>query len=501
MGYLSRFQADFFVSYGHLDNKPVTADEQRWIDRFHADLENRVSEYLGVPVAVWRDNYLNGNHDFAEEIELKLKNAAAMVPVVSPRYLKSEWCERELNAFVRAAESSGGVKIGTRSRLLKAIKTQVEVKDQPDVMRPWLGYEFYRVDQNGRPRELPYWDPEPDAEKKCLEKLDDLAYDLHLLLKDMKAQEEVEPQPQAPAADAKTIYLAETTKDLIDVRDQLRRELMAHGHVVLPDESLPLEAAELKEKVTAWLSGCSLSVHLIGSRFAVVPEGDGETRSTVWLQQELAAERQAAGGFRCLLWMPQGMETSDPRQKDFLARIQQQLLTESRMDLLQTPVEDLKNFVFDKLNAPPEKPAPAEKLEGRVYLICERSDAEAIAPIRECLHQRGVGVDVPLWTGEQSEIREDHEETLKECDAVLIYYGSASEAWLRQKTRDLIKVKGLGRLRPFLSQAIYVGPDETDAKRFYANPEFVVIRNFGPFNAERLQLFFAAMEKKQGVSA
>ena len=89
MPYLSRFEADLFVSYGHLDNGSAGSDEQRWIDRFHADLENRVSEYLGVPVAVWRDNYLNGNHDFSAEIELKLKNAAAMVPVVSPRYLKS----------------------------------------------------------------------------------------------------------------------------------------------------------------------------------------------------------------------------------------------------------------------------------------------------------------------------------------------------------------------------------------------------------------------------
>src|SRR4051794_11173583 len=263
MPYLSRFEADLFVSYGHLDNSSAASDEQRWIDRFHADLERRVSQYLGVPVAVWRDNYLNGNHDFSQEIELKLEHAAAMVPVVSPRYLHSDWCKRELNAFVRAAEQSGGVKVGTKSRLLEVVKTLVEVKDQPDMMQQSLGYEFYRLDQNGRPRELPDWDPEPDAEKKYLARLDDLAYDLHLLLKEMKSQEQVERQPQVsaaqPAGPAKTVYLADTTRDLGDVRDQLRRELMARGYLVLPDQPLSMDAAELKEQVSAWLMGCSLS--------------------------------------------------------------------------------------------------------------------------------------------------------------------------------------------------------------------------------------------------
>jgi hypothetical protein len=504
MPYLSRFEADLFVSYGHLDNGSAGSDEQRWIDRFHADLERRVSQYLGVPVAVWRDNYLNGNHDFSEEIELKLKNAATMIPVVSPRYLHSDWCKRELNAFVRAAEQSGGVKIGTKSRLLKVIKTLVEVKDQPDLMQQSLGYEFYRLDQNGRPRELPDWDPEPDAEKKYLARLDDLAYDLHLLLKEMKAREEALPKPQPaaaqPQAATKTVYLAETTRDLGDVRDQLRREMMARGYVVLPDQSLPLEATDLKQQVTAWLEGCSLSVHLIGSHYSVVPEGDPETRSSVWWQQELAAQRQAKGGFHCVLWMPPGMETSEARQKEFLARLQEQLRTESRMDLLQTSIEDLKNFVFDKLSARPERTPIAEKLESRIYLVCERRDYEAVGPIRDCLNKRGLSVDLPLWDGEQSEIRLDQEATLQDCDGVLLYYGSASEGWLREKIRDLRRARGLGRTRPFVPQGIYIGPDETEAKKLYSNPDFAVIHNFGAFNSACLEPFLAAIEKEQGAA-
>jgi hypothetical protein len=252
--------------------------------------------------------------------------------------------------------------------------------------------------------------------------------------------------------------------------------------------------------VKAWLAGCSLSLHLVGSRYGVVPEGDGETRSSIWWQQELAAQRQAEGGFHCVLWMPCGMEATDARQKEFLARVQEQLQTKSRMDLLQTSVEDLKNFVFDKLSARPERPVVAEKLESRIYLVCEKRDYEADGPIRDCLNKRGVSVDLPLWDGDQSEIRQDQEATLQDCDGVLLYYGSASEGWLREKIRDLRRARGLGRTRPFAPQGIYIGPPETESKKVYSNPEFILMGSFAPFNEERMQPFLAAMEKTQGAA-
>src|SRR5437868_14466088 len=166
MPYLSRFETDLFVSYGHLDNSAPTADEQHWIDRFHRDLECRVSQYLGSSVTAWRDNQLLGNQNFPKEIELKVQNSAALVPIVSPRYLKSDGGLRDLDAFVRAVECNGGLKIGTKSRVFKVVKTLVDVKEQPPVMRNVLGYEFYVLDDRGRPKELPDWDPEPDAEKR-----------------------------------------------------------------------------------------------------------------------------------------------------------------------------------------------------------------------------------------------------------------------------------------------------------------------------------------------
>lgn len=509
MSYLSRFETDLFVSYGHLDNSAPSADEQHWIDRFHRDLECRVSQYLGCSVTAWRDNSLQGNQDFPEEIELKVRNTAALVPVVSPRYLRSDWCLRELNTFVRAVECNGGLKIGTKSRVFKVVKTLVDLKEQPDIMRNVLGYEFYILDDRGRPKELPDWDPGPDAEKRYLARLDDLAWDVHLLLKELKAKEPMAQNGSGPSPDAPVstqapkgrVYLAETTRELADNRDQIRRELLAFGYEVVPDQPLPDEANELRQKVSGWLESCCLSLHLIGARYGLVPEGEGETRSTIWLQQELAAERQAKGKFQCVLWTPPGTEVTDSRQKEFLQNLHEQLQTESRFELLKTPLQDLKNFVFDKLKPPPQ-PQPLPVSEGsRLYLICDPRDSADVAPIQEALYQRGVQVDLPLWEGDQTEIRQDHEATLQDCDGVLIYYGAASAAWVREKIRDLRHVRGLGRTRPFSIQGIYVGAQETEAKKLYTNPEFIVVRNFAEFSPASLQPFFDKLQGGRAASA
>ena len=502
MPYLSHFETDLFVSYGHIDNVAASESEQEWIDRFHRDLESRVTQYLGTPITIWRDKYLAGNQVFSKEIEVKLQGSAALIPILSPRYLTSDWCLKELQAFLLAVERNGGIQIGTKTRVFKVIKTLIDIKKQPDFMQQLLGYEFYRLDERGRPKELPDWDPAPDAQKMYLSRLDDLAYDIHLLLKDLKTSEQVDrvSPPNAKPAEG-SVYLAETTTELTECRDQLRRELLAFGYRVLPDERIPEEAKALRQKVEAWLESSSLSLHLIGSPYGLVPEGDGETRSTVWLQQEIALERQAKGNFQCVLWTPPGIQITDPRQREFLEHLQGQLKSETKFELLKTPLQDLKNFIFEKLKSPPQPRAAPAGTGTRVYLMCEQRDAPAVNPIRNALNQLGMQVDLPLWQGDQSEIRLDHEATLQDCDAVLIYHGTASEAWVRAKIRDLRRARGLGRSRPFIAQGIYVGPEPTDAKKLFDDRDFIIIRNFGEFAPACLNSFIKATANSNSASA
>jgi hypothetical protein len=129
--------------------------ESGWITEFHRSLEIRLAQLLGYRPNIWRDKDLKGNSEFSDEILIQLPDIALMVSIHSPRYVKSDWCVREVNEFHRIAESNLGVTIGTKSRIFKVIKTPVDLTQHPKVIQGLLGYEFFKLDPDtGKPKEF-----------------------------------------------------------------------------------------------------------------------------------------------------------------------------------------------------------------------------------------------------------------------------------------------------------------------------------------------------------
>jgi hypothetical protein len=59
---------------------------------------------------------------------------------------------------------------------------------------------------------------------------------------------------------------------------------------------------------------------------------------------------------------------------------------------------------------------------------------------------------------------------------VVLYFGQATESWLRAKLCELKKVSGYGRQRPLATPAIYMGPPATPAKERFRTREAVVLQ-------------------------
>ena len=83
---------DLFSSYAHIDNLPITEDERGWITEFHRILENRLAQLMGEQPRVWRDQKLTGNDIFDQKIVSQFDQTKLIVSILSPRYIKSEWC-------------------------------------------------------------------------------------------------------------------------------------------------------------------------------------------------------------------------------------------------------------------------------------------------------------------------------------------------------------------------------------------------------------------------
>jgi hypothetical protein len=135
----------------------------------------------------------------------------------------------------------------------------------------------------------------------------------------------------------------------------------------------------------------------------------------------------------------------------------------------------------------------------RIYLIYDQRDLDDIELLEDYLYNQEVEVLRPLFEGKKADISEEHQENLRICDAVLIYYGRGSEAWLRGKVRDLRKAPGYRHLTPISAKAIYVaGPEDRQKARFRTNEVDIVIKNFGDFSPDELVPFFAKLAQTKG---
>jgi hypothetical protein len=501
MRLMPHYKDDIFISYAHIDNQPLAEGLKGWVESLHERLKIRLGQLLGEEASIWRDRKLQGNDVFAETLVEKISSVAILISVLSPRYVKSEWCVRELEEFCKSTKTNGGTGGSNKLPIFKVVKTFVPLQEHPRQLQGVLGYEFYEYDpERGRAKEF---SPEvvPQRDIRYWEKLDDLAYDIKQLIESMQHLEEASDEhvkANEHAVSGKTVYLAETTSDLNAQRDQVKRELQQHGHIVLPDKELPLEADSLKQAVNEYLTRSHFSIHIIGQRYGIIPEG--EEKSITHLQSELAVGR--GENFLRLIWIPVGLHSPDERQQNFINTFLLGQQAQKGTEVLQTKLEDLKTVIYEIVNreAQPKPPVSAgEALGINLYLICDKDDLEAANQLADYFYAQGVDVVLPATEGDEAQVYEDHKASLMDCDAVLIYYGRANEIWLRMKLRELQKVAGYGRALPLLGKAIYLGAPRTDAKERLRERDTLIIKNYEAFSPDSVQAFLAQLQKAKGA--
>jgi hypothetical protein len=486
------FEHDFLISYAHIDNEPLIAGEQGWISELHRLLEIRVGQVRGQKPKIWRDQKLQGNDIFADTILERLPRIAALVSVLSPRYVQSEWCNRELKEFFRIAERSGGARIGDKARIFKVVKTPVSRERLPEEVQPMLGYDFFVYDDAGRPREL---SQDYGKERTFLTKLDDLAFDIAQLL-DVIDNDAVSVAPVAPKG---TLFLAETSFELREEREAIKRDLNRNGYEILPDRALPLVGPELDAIVREQLARSKVSIHLVGLNYGIVP--DGSRVSIVERQQVLASEAARGTELSSIIWLRPGLEIEDERQRTFVQTLKNSSEVHATAELLEVPMEELKAFIYRKLTPPATvvvkaAAAPAQQEHPRLYLLCDQQDVTAAQPLEDYLFSEGFEVVLPFFDDDETQARLEHEENLRSSDVILLYYGAGDELWLRRKLRELQKSAALGREGPLLARAIYASAPATPQKERFRTHEAMLIREpAGGFDASVLAPLLDAIAK------
>src|SRR5262245_4317790 len=105
MPYVPSFRHDVFVCYSTIDNEVMVEDggtRRGWVDALIEKLKVETSSRLGardVRFFVDRDA-IRSHLPLTSQLTEAARSSATLLIVMSPSYLRSDWCRRELNAFL-----------------------------------------------------------------------------------------------------------------------------------------------------------------------------------------------------------------------------------------------------------------------------------------------------------------------------------------------------------------------------------------------------------------
>ena len=495
------FDKHLFISYAHIDDRPLTPGEKGWVSRFHVSLEAMLSMRTGRAVRIWRDEKLSGIDRFGDEIVQQFPNTAVLLSVVSPRYVESDWCTREVWEFCAAAEKSLGLVLDNKVRVVKVVKTPTDDQSRlPPLLHQVLGYDFYTyVDEAPLELDSAYG---PEMAQKYNLKVARLAWDLAQLLKKLEtmtpstAAPAPATPPALPASPKPAVYLAECAYDRREVRDALQAELQINGYRVLPDRQLPRDESEYVAEVRRLVAECQLSIHLIGGVYGAVPDGPSQ-KSVVVLQNEIAVERCRDGGLKRVIWMPAGVSSANSDQRRFMEALQHDAQTQFGADLITADVETLKSAVRASLRKleDPTPPPPTPDAARLVYLICDEKDRAATVPLRKFLRAAGLEVRIPVFDGDAATLRQANEQLLMQCDSVLLFYGRAGGAWKRSVETDL-KKNSYRREKPLRASFLYLAePSNEDKTDLMDMEEPNLINGVDGFRPDTMNAFVEATSR------
>jgi class 3 adenylate cyclase len=485
-------ESDVLLNYAAIDDQPLLEGKPGWVSELHRNLQVRVEQLSGAKVKIARLPEDAVTPAIEAEVMRQLPRIKAMVSVISPPFIRSEVCRREVESFWRIAESSGGRWVEDRARLLKVLKTAVAADEMPpplhDIFSPLLGFEFFEKDAvTGRVREFDEAFG-PALKQRFFERVYDLAYDVSQILR-YKRSGSGAARDEVPNGTRHRVFLATTTSDVLDERDRIKRELLERGHQVLPDGPLPTLSSDVENVVRECLMDCTIAVHLLGQHYGVTPEDSSESMPA--LQLRLTAQQAQSQDLQRLVWMPGTNGVLDQRQQAFLRQVQEDPFLQHRAEILEGNLNLLKKDLIRCLTPPEEKPnSPAAPAAAngvgpvgvpKIYLICDPKDEPELESLEDYLFDQGLEVCLPAFDGDDAAAAALHQENLMSCDAVLVYYGAAPRAWVDIKLRELLKAAGYGRETPITVQGVYIAPPDDRRKERFRSHQASVIHQPGDF--------------------
>jgi hypothetical protein len=459
MAYVPNYDHDVFVSYAHLDNE----GDLPWVSTLVHDLNIRIPERLGTKgVQIWRDDRLEGNRPFTPDIFQAIQRAATLLIVMSPGYVKSQWCTRERSSFLDFARDC----VRT-DRIFIVEYLDTNRSEIPAEFRDLIGYKFW-TQEGGTTRPLgmsgvkgdDYWN-------RLLTLRDSIAKTLEQMRSAQRSGPILDPARES-------IFLAQSTDDLEAREEELVGYLSQMGLSIRPQTRYPEDSEQaFASAMESDLKHCSAFVQLLSrlpgrrTRFA-----NGQ-RLPVF-QHRIAR----TVGNPILQW-----RELDDDPAAVTDETHRELLDGARA----CGFEEFKRSVVETARRQPQEPR-TRRSNVAVFVNADRDDLNMARELSELLAQEGVESYWPINEGSPEKVRRDLEENLKACDGLVLIYGSSEPSWVRDQLRQGRKILSQ-RERDLTALAIFLGPPPQKHELAVALPQLVMLDGRAGITAEPLRPF------------
>ncbi len=355
------FEYDIFVSYRHNDNK-----YDGWVTEFVEKLNQELDATLKDKVSIFFDKNpregLQESHHVDQSIHQKIKSLI-FIPIISQTYCDTSsfaWIQefkvfKAESAIDRLGQTLKLVNGNYASRILPVKIHDIDVEDvkllENELAGALRSIDFIYRDAGVNRSLRPVDDELGSVAGRTLyrNQINKLANAIKEIIQGIKLAERGTPEPlpshnltahqivpnifstSLPSAikvqvidrQRPNVYLAWTSNDLKEQREEMTIILQKAGFNVLPSTDCPADDKTFKEKVAEEMSRCACSLHMLSGEFGRRFESDEEISFPQFQFLESKKKIDAPdSGFHSIVWLyPESSQTVKPAQQNFIKYI------------------------------------------------------------------------------------------------------------------------------------------------------------------------------------
>jgi hypothetical protein len=481
-----------FISYAWRDNQPSPQDphSKGFVTALHEQLDWEFTR-LGPPEPKiwWDQTHLERGEQFDPIIDEAIRASSMFVVMLSRSWPTRPYCLKELELFRERWKHLDDFDFKHRITVVKI--NEVDSRDCP----PWIlgqnPFTFYKLVGKKEAGDEYLFFERGKGDDLFYNNVRDLGKYLWKRAKQIARRERVEGPELDPgsattssvtaAMDAndrerRRVYLAVPAADMREPYQRLVNELRSWRFEVAPDPSasVPTDAAEAIKFFDEALAGAQASIHLLGERKGVTPDGGSEPIAK--LQLARAGERLQVGSspFSRILWAPKdflqpagnGQKPSerDPHAvvADFCQRHEADVVFG---DLLSKFVDFLGPHLARAVRKHVEH--PDLKNGSKIYIYHNKEDVDYANVLAALIQQRQM-IPIPAeHEGAPDELLRFHRDCLRRCDSVVICWAAATAVAARAMWSELEDWQVIGREKEFSRRGMVVGPPPNARKSNY----------------------------------